>query len=254
MRPLFSPRGLRVLRESFNGKGPPLIGFDFDGTLAPLVRDPLRARMRRLTRARLARLADSAPVAVISGRRLEDLEPRVSGLRLVAVVGSHGIEPFFRSKRLAARALRWHRAVGPLLEGIPEVRVEYKRYGFAVHYRGAHRPALAKRRIQRVLAGMDDMRIMWGSRIADIVPLGAPAKNDGLERIRRRTGARQVIYVGDDTTDEDVFRAGIAEGWLTIRVGEGRETHARYYVRKQQEIDRLLSTLIDLTTRSSSEP
>ncbi len=241
---LWSAAGERALRAAFDK--PVLVGFDFDGTLAPIVRDPNAARMRRLTRSRLARLAGVVPCAVVSGRALADVEPRVDGVPLAAVIGSHGLEPFYRSPRLAKRVMAWDRAVGAELAALPEVRLERKPYGFAVHYRGAEHPERARRAIRRVLSRLTDARVMWGAALADVVPLGAPAKDQGVEHLRRKTRARHVIYVGDDTTDEDVFRAGLDRDWMTIRVGRSAKSHARYFLDDQAEIDRLLTTLHQL--------
>lgn len=238
---LWSPAGERALRAAF--AKPVLVGFDFDGTLAPIVRDPNAAHMRRLTRSRLARLAGLVPCAVVSGRALADVEPRVDNVPLAAVIGSHGLEPFFRSARLAKRVRAWDRAVGGDLAALPEVRLERKPYGFAVHFRGAEHPERARRAIRRVLSRLTDARVMWGAALADVVPLGAPSKDQGVEHLRRKTRARQVIYVGDDTTDEDVFRAGLERDWMTIRVGRSGKSHARYFLDDQREIDRLLTTL-----------
>ena len=50
---------------------------DFDGTLAPLVPDPRRARMRAGTRRALEAVARHFPVAVITGRALSDVQARM---------------------------------------------------------------------------------------------------------------------------------------------------------------------------------
>lgn len=241
---LWSAAGERALRAAFDG--PAIVGFDFDGTLAPIVRDPRVARMRRLTRSRLIRLAGIVPCAVISGRALGDLTPRMKGVPLTAVIGSHGMEPYFRSQQLAKRVLAWDREVGAELAALPEVRLERKPYGFAVHYRGAKHPERARTAIHGVLVRLTDARVMWGASLADVVPLGAPAKDQGVEHVRRKARARHVIYVGDDTTDEDVFRVGLDRDWMTIRVGRNAKSHARYFLDDQAEIDRLLSTLHQL--------
>jgi trehalose 6-phosphate phosphatase len=229
-----------------------LLGFDFDGTLAPIVRQRGRARMRRSTRAKLRRLAKVAPCAVVSGRMLADLKPRVRGIPLAAVIGSHGIEPYFRSAPFAVRARSWHSLVGAELAAISEVDVERKPFWMAVHFRRAADHERAKRDIRKVLAQLEGARVMWGHAVADVTPLGAPAKDTGVERARRSLRARHVLYIGDDTTDEDVFRFGRSRDWVTIRVGQLRTSAARYYIPDQSHIDRLLDLLYELhTTRAT---
>jgi len=68
-----------------------LVAFDFDGTLAPIVRDPAAARMRRSTRRLLGSVARRYPCVVISGRARLDLAKRVRSLSIVHLAGNHGL-------------------------------------------------------------------------------------------------------------------------------------------------------------------
>ncbi len=247
MRSLFSVSGLRALRAACAGEEHVLVGFDFDGTLAAIAQQRGAARMRRLTRNRVLRLAQVVPCAVVSGRTLADLTPRVRGIPWAAVIGSHGIEPFFRSKPLAVRARSWRSLVGAELAAIADVDVEHKPYGMSVHYRHARDPQQARRSIRQALAQLEDARVMWGAKLADVHPLGAPAKDHGVERVRRRHRARHVIYVGDSENDEDVFRFGKSRDWVTVRVKRSASSDARFYIPDQLSVDRLLETIYDLT-------
>ncbi|HZA96381.1 MAG TPA: trehalose-phosphatase, partial [Burkholderiaceae bacterium] len=68
-----------------------MFAFDFDGTLAPIVPRPNAARAAVGVQRRLARLARSALVAVISGRSLADLRERIPG-EVRYCIGNHGSE------------------------------------------------------------------------------------------------------------------------------------------------------------------
>jgi trehalose 6-phosphate phosphatase len=87
-----------------------LVALDFDGTLAPIVREPDRARMRATTRALLQAVARIYPTLVISGRGRADVAARVRGTGLRAVIGNHGIEPGHTIARRAPRSLRRRRS------------------------------------------------------------------------------------------------------------------------------------------------
>jgi hypothetical protein len=52
--------------------------------------------------------------------------------------------------------------------------------------------------------------------------------------------------VGDDDTDEDVFRLDQPGRLLTIRVGAKRASHAAYCIRDQRQIDVLIGALCAL--------
>ena len=54
------------------------------------------------------------------------------------------------------------------------------------------------------------------------------------------------MYVGDDVTDEDVFRLDQPGRLFTVRIGRSKTSAARYYLRQQQEIDTLLEHLVAL--------
>ena len=60
-----------------------MLVLDFDGTLAPLVDHPSRARLNPASRKRLAELAESCDLAVVSGRSLGDVRRRVGGEKAV---------------------------------------------------------------------------------------------------------------------------------------------------------------------------
>src|SRR4051794_21582916 len=71
-----------------------LVACDYDGTIAPLVDDPMRARPNRDSVAAMRALAESTQthVAVISGRSLRDLATLSRLPEEVRLVGSHGSE------------------------------------------------------------------------------------------------------------------------------------------------------------------
>ncbi|MFO1286603.1 MAG: trehalose-phosphatase [Rubrivivax sp.] len=89
MQHLFTPQGEAALAALLRRR--PLFGFDFDGTLAPIVAEPAAARIPPSVTGRLRLLAELAPVAVISGRAIDDLRQRL-GFEPRHVVGSHGAE------------------------------------------------------------------------------------------------------------------------------------------------------------------
>ena len=84
-----------------------LVAFDFDGTLAPIVPKPSRARMRARTRRLLDAVARRYPCVVISGRALNDIEERVEGIPLWHVAGNHGMEPWEQTEAIARAVRQW---------------------------------------------------------------------------------------------------------------------------------------------------
>ena len=68
-----------------------LFAFDFDGTLSKIVRVPLEARINHATESLLSELSKLVPVAIVSGRSIRDLKPRL-GFEPSYLVGNHGLE------------------------------------------------------------------------------------------------------------------------------------------------------------------
>ena len=73
--------------------------------------------------------------------------------------------------------------------------------------------------------------------------MGRLAKGVALIWELARERCDRAIYVGDDETDEDVFKVREPERLMTIRVGRRRSSAASYFLTRQREIDRLLRVL-----------
>ena len=222
----------------------PLLAFDFDGTLAPIVADPARAAMRASTRRLLERAAGAYPCIVISGRSRADVGRRLHGVRLRGVVGNHGLEPWRAAPRLVREVRRFVPLLEARLRGVAGVVIEDKGLSLAVHYRRSRDKQEARARIRAAAARLGPARLMGGKQVLNILPAGAPDKGLALERARARLGRATAVYVGDDETDEDVFRLARSKRLLAIRVGRKRGSAAPYYIRTQADIDRLLRRLL----------
>jgi trehalose 6-phosphate phosphatase len=221
-----------------------LVAFDYDGTLAPIVDDRTRAELRPETRALLRIVSLLYPTAVVSGRARADVSRRLEGIPLVAFVGSHGAEAGFGPVDRAPRATvaGWRAAVTPLLARAPGVELEDKGLALAFHYRRAPDHDAAARAALELASGLPGARVFGGRDVVNAVPAGAPTKGGAVEELLERTGCRTALYVGDDVTDEDAFRApGVT---VAIRVGEKAGSAAPWYLRSQDDVDELLRALV----------
>lgn len=245
MRALLTRTGRAVLERFTRTRV--LLGFDFDGTLAPIVSRPSAATMRASTRGLLAEVATHYPCIVISGRARADVETRLAGLRLRQVIGNHGAEPSRGSSSLAGLVAGWRPWLESQLRGHRGVAIEDKGYSLAVHYRHARNPRLARAAIVAAAAELAEVRLVGGKQVINLVPSQAPDKGMALERARAQLRCEAAIYVGDDDTDEDVFCLGQPQRLLTVRIGFSRRSRAAYYLASQPAIDHLLGVL--LTTR-----
>jgi trehalose 6-phosphate phosphatase len=223
-----------------------LLAFDYDGTLAPIVSDPDEAWMRDRTRLLLERLARAYPCAVISGRSQRDSLRRLRGTGVLEVIGNHGLEPWRRTVPFLAAVDSWAAALRAALADIPGVVVENKDFSVAVHYRNASDRRLARAAILTAVAMLDDVRVIGGKCVVNVLPRGAPHKGTALEATRDQLGCDVALYVGDDETDEDVFALDAPGRLLSIRVGRKPTSRASYFIPDQNGIDDLLAVLIQL--------
>lgn len=226
-----------------------LVCSDFDGTLAPIVLDPAAARAlpegvdALVTLAALPRTV----VAVVSGRSRNDLAARCVLPAQVHLVGSHGAElgpadsaPLDAAAgRLLAQLLE---SVRTVVAGVPGVRLEGKPAGVAVHVRGASRPDA-----DAVLGALRRGPGSWGGVFAlaghEVLELSVVDADKGhaVDVLRSRSGARAVLYLGDDRTDEHAF-ARLAGPDVGVKVGAG-PTLAAYRVAGPPQVAALLALL-----------
>ena len=223
-----------------------LCAFDFDGTLSPIVEHPGEAGMRDETRILLRRLAALYPCVIVSGRGRADLLGRLHGVKVARVIGNHGAETEATTRIPRRRVEEWKASLEVALGEIPGLWVEDKDLSLAVHYRQASRKTEASRRILAAARNLEQVRVVGGKQVVNLVLDCAPNKGEALAVERDRLGCSWVLYVGDDETDEDAF--ALEGNVVPVRIGRKQRSRARYYLRKQIEIDKLLEVLVLLRT------
>jgi trehalose 6-phosphate phosphatase len=205
-------RALPVLRAR-----PAALVTDIDGTLSPIAPSPEEAEVLPGCRKALADLAKVLHlVAVVSGRRVEEAH-RMVGLDQLTYIGNHGLERWdsaggYRSEAepyaaLMAEALR---ALRHELQGLAGVRLEDKESVISIHYRASPNPAAARQAIleasKRVLPE-DGPTIAEGKKVIEVRPPLAVDKGTVVRGLVREHDLRGIVYLGDDLTDVDAFRA-----------------------------------------------
>jgi trehalose 6-phosphate phosphatase len=242
MQPLLSPahRGL-LAQFAFSNV---MVAFDYDGTLAPIVENPRRARMRPSTRALLRQVAERYPCVVISGRSQREVLGLLGEIPVLAVAGNHGLEPWQGESPYEDVVAGWKPHLQEALGGMAGVKIEDKRFSLAIHYRAARAKKKALAAIHSACEALAEVRQVGGKQVVNLIPQGAPNKGTALERLRKRLHCDTAIYLGDDVTDEDVF-ALHGPGLLGVRVGAHRTSQAGYYLRDQRQVDAFLRALLD---------
>lgn len=244
MKWLLGTEGREALRLLTAGDA--LVAFDFDGTLAPIVGDRRAAAMRPATLALLRRVAERYPTIVVTGRARADALGRLRGVGLRAVVGNHGAEPARAgpgARRWRGQVRAWARALGEVARKLPGVEIEQKELSVTAHYRHAADPERARRLLLHAAAALGGGRVVGGKRVVSVLPAGAPHKGHALADAARRWGARRVLFLGDDETDEDAFAHPLGVPATMVRVGARQGSRAGWFLRDQVEVDQLLEVL-----------
>jgi len=237
-----------------NGRS--LYAFDFDGTLAKIVREHHAARLSRPIRFWLEELAKRAPTAIISGRSVEDLRSRV-GTAVPHLIGNHGSEgPHTRQEdiqQVRETSFGWLELItGRFQDELTRsgVVVENKSYSLSFHYRTVDQRDEARALISRIIAELSPPpRIVLGKSVVNVMPPTASHKGTALLEYMRRLDCSTALYVGDDETDEDVF-ALRDHRILTVRVGKKKGSAARYFLKRQAEITEMLRLLVGVGEQS----
>ncbi|XP_022140946.1 probable trehalose-phosphate phosphatase D [Momordica charantia] len=230
------PCGLESFEKMMKGaKGKKIVLFlDYDGTLSPIVDDPDRAFMSPEMRAGVREVANCFPTAIISGRSRDKVKEFVK-LNNVYYAGSHGMdimaptsdneveEVAYQPAKKFLPAVQQIKAV--LEEEITEIEgavVEDNRFCVSVHYRHVREQDLEKleEKVESVLENYPDFHVTQGKKVIEIRPTINWNKGHAVEyylHILGHTNSKDIIpvYIGDDRTDEDAFKA------IQRRGGEG---------------------------------
>jgi trehalose 6-phosphate phosphatase len=223
-----------------------LLAFDYDGVLAPLVKEPSGAHMRAPTRTLLRRLVRLYPVAVVSGRSWKDAS-RFVGPIGATVVGNHGFE-LGRPVPVPAAVLRqvrgWRRRLERELRAVEGVHFEDKRSTLAVHYGLGRAWRRSERAVYEAANQLAGTRLIAGKKVLNVLPHDFPSKGDAVRTLVARLGCDGAMVLGDDVTDEDAFAVG-APLVFGVHVGKGPSL-APWRLASQRDVDRLLRILIGL--------
>ena len=239
----------------------PAVFLDYDGVLTPIVERPEDAVMAPDMRDVVAALATRCPVCVVSGRDRPVVQ-RLMGLDGLVVAGSHGFDIWHpeRGTLVHEAASGYEELVGEVTEelragvgGLDGVEVEPKRASVAVHYRRAD-PATRDRvagLVEALLAARpDELKVTPGKMVYEVQPKlewhkGAAVRYL-LDTLELAGDDVVPLYLGDDVTDEDAFRALNGLG-VAVYVGHqdelDRGTAADFVLDDPEQVRRLLDTL-----------
>lgn len=234
---------------------------DYDGTLTPIVRRPEDAELSENMRQIISRLAENCPVAIISGRDLQDVRERV-GIERIYYAGSHGfeiVEPSGKRHehpegiRLLSAIERAEVKLRKRLSAVDGCRVERKKFAVAVHYRevAEENVSAVEQTVREIHAQQSGLRLSGGKKIFELQPDVAWHKGRAVrwlleEALQADCSAVMPVYIGDDVTDEDAFQEIRNDGiGILVDDAEAKDSAARFQLRDPQEVRHFLLRLAD---------
>ncbi len=239
-----------VLPASIAGRA---LFLDVDGTLVDIAPSPDEVVIPPSLAAnlRLASTATGGALALVSGRTIETLD-RLLVPETFPAAGLHGGE--FRDP--AGTIIRL--PPPPALEGcrpliaelarrLPGVHVEDKGRAVAVHYRAVPDAGEeVERAVDEMAAGTDGtLTTQRGKMVIELKPADA-GKGQAVVRFMSQPpfAGLSPIAVGDDITDEEMFKVVNDLGGLTVRVGTpDRPTEARHYIESPDAVRNWLASI-----------
>ena len=247
MKHLLAAEGERALQAVMRLR--PLLAFDFDGTLAPIVARPDEAKVPEPVARGLAELARELPVAIITGRSVADVRPRL-GFEPQYVIGNHGAEDPIVPRAVDSQpldALRERIAAHAVALAAAGVTVEDKRLSLALHYRLAGDSGAALVCIEALLQGIEpSLKRFGGKCVVNVVAAGLPDKGDALAALVRRSNVAAAVFVGDDVNDEAVFMRATPPS-LTIRIGDDDPlSKAMYFLDSDAQLALVLQRMLTM--------
>lgn len=246
-------RQLTQIKSAYDEASSRLILLDYDGTLSPFVRKPEDAipseQLLELIRGMSADKRNK--VVINSGRNHQILDKWFAGLP-IDFAAEHGV--FYKDDgvwhRNIMEEIEWDEEILDIIhhtiDKTPRSHLEQKDAALVWHYRNVD-VWLAELRAQQLINALIgpcarlNLQIVPGNKIVEIKP---PDYNKGSEVIRRleKNAYDFVLAIGDDTTDEDMFRALPPDG-ISIKVGSFSPA-AKYRIPLQSSVIPFLSKLI----------
>lgn len=236
-----------------------IVFLDYDGTLTPIVARPDMAVLTPTMRNTLRHIANRWPTAIVTGRGLEQIEQLVN-VPGITYAGSHGFDirgPGIRYQVSTNARDAIDHAFADIVEIIGDIEgvlVENKTFSVAIHFRLVP-PAWKPKVIEATheVARRHGLRVTGGKQVIEMRPDVDWNKGTAIRWLAGRYPGHVPLFIGDDVTDEDAFRAIRDDGITILVTAEPRETAAEYSLRDVQAVHEFLQRLGEIPRRNAPD-
>lgn len=243
-----------------------MLFLDYDGTLVPIVDEPDKAVVSKETKNLLAELLQLPDfrLTIISGRDLKDIKAK-TGIKNIIYAGNHGFQiegPGIKFKKSVSQRYKTilKKIKQYLVKNVSYIKgvfIEDKGFSLSLHYRmvAQKEVPLVKRFFYEIVGDYSvkgDIDIKTGKKLLEVKPAVDWNKGKAVlwllarQRLIFKNAKILPIYIGDDVTDEDAFKALRKKG-ICICVGRAnKRSYAEYYLQSPQEVKNFLIRLKEI--------
>lgn len=250
---------LKSIINKYNHASKRMIFLDYDGTLMPFMLDPAEARPDTELLEILSELSADKKnrVILISGRdkRILDTWFRDYNIELIAEHGAWKKRLSEDWKPVTLLRNEWKEQIRPILEQYvsrtPGSFMEEKEFSLAWHFRRVEK-GLGEIRSRELFYHLKDiiyhmdLQLLEGSMVLEIKN-SEVNKGTAVLQYLSETTAKFIVAIGDDNTDEEIFRA-LPESAVTIKV-RNNVSLAKYHYPTFMEVRKFLKNLIESSTQ-----
>ena len=248
---ILDTRSLKNIRTSYHKAQNRLILIDFDGTLVPIASSPeiaiINEKAENLTRTLNYDIKNK--IVIVSGRERSFLETQFKHLN-ITLIAEHGYLIKYPGKDWIIDKnvdLGWQKGIIPVLNEYvslcPGSMVERKQASLAYHYRNVNQNGTfsgineLKNKLTEIIGRSSELKILEGNKVLEIKSI-LYDKGTAVSEIISKENFDFILSIGDDVTDEDMFKA-VPDFGFTFKIGLST-TNAKYNIKNQSEIYRIL--------------
>jgi trehalose 6-phosphate synthase/phosphatase len=251
---MLEPAVIEKMHSEYEQAEKRCILLDYDGTLAPFTKVPSHAAPDERLLEFLQRLTQDErnEVAIISGRDSNTLQKWLGHLNLT-FVSEHGVFIKYKNKDWESQTSvspEWKQEIRPMLQSYVTrcagSLIEEKQNTLSWHYRNTH-PDLGFVRSRELLNNLVQLtantpvHVIDGNKVLEVRLTGV---DKGITALKLLNHFKPdfTICIGDDTTDEDMFKA-LEKKAYTIKIGTDG-TAAKYNIPTQADVLPVLESIM----------
>jgi len=252
-----NPRYLSTPESIFKKGKNPVFFLDYDGTLTPIVERPELAVISESMKNTVLQLSKKFKTAIVSGRMREDVE-KLAQIKDIFYAGSHGFDIKGSGISMIHKEAE---EIIPLINetitsfkqqfsNVEGVIIEEKKFSVAVHYRLVKDEQLIlkiRQFVNKTVDSHSSLRVMNGKKVFEILPAIDWNKGMAVRWIMKALNVSWedscVVYIGDDTTDEDAFRVVSSRGVGILVSDQARKSAAQFRLSCPEEVEKFFNRL-----------